>query len=369
MSTFRRLSPRAGHVIIIAVCWALVLVLDYVNTYLLIGDLTRLGKLQGDYPFLPDFAATAVLGLFGGLVGGYLLVYRVNSGRRHTSFMSDIIRSGVLFILIYLGAAVVILFTLAFAYNAFQTDAVSAFRAGWRNVGVNLYTPSFLVSMLVWGLFASGTQFMLQVNDKFGPGVLWKLITGKYYQPREEERIFMFLDLQSSTTIAERLGHRRFFEFLRELYQDVTSPITACGGEIYQYVGDEVVITWPPKRGLEDENCVRCFFEIEQAMDARRMHYEKRFGVVPMFKAGVHVGPATVGEIGVVKKDIVFTGDVLNTTARIQGECNRHRVNLIVSSDLLQRMRIEDAFHAVPIGEIALRGKAEPLALSVVLPA
>ena len=91
--------------------------------------------------------------------------------------------------------------------------------------------------------------------------------------------------------------------------------------------------------------------------------------VAPAFKAGVHVGPATVGEIGVMKKDIVFSGDVLNTTARIQDECNRHRVNLLVSADLLRLMKAKNAFHAIPIGEIPLRGKAEPLALSVVLPA
>jgi adenylate cyclase len=368
MSRFVRVSPRAGRVLIIGTCWMMALLVLYVNAWLLISDLTSEGKLDGAYAFLPDFAATAVLGLTGGLICGWVLVYKVNSRRRHNSFMSDIIRSGALFIVLYLAVAVVMLFALAFAFNLFHTDTLSALRAGWDNVVLNMLTPSFLVAMAIWGLLASGTQFMLQVNDKFGPGVLWRLITGRYHQPREEERIFMFLDLQSSTSIAETLGHRRFFELLRELYQDITWPITECAGEIYQYVGDEVVVSWPPTRGLQDVNCVRCFFQIEEAIDARRPDYLKRFGVAPIFKAGVHVGPATVGEIGVVKKDIVFSGDVLNTTARIQGECNRYRVNLLVSADLLQLMPVEDAFHAIPIGEIPLRGKSEPLALSVVLP-
>jgi adenylate cyclase len=356
-------------VLVIAGCWTLVLLGAYVNMYLLIGDLIRMGKLEGSYAFLPDFAGTLVLGLIGGLLGGYLLVYKLNSGRRHKSFMSDIVRSGLLFVAIYVGAAVVLLFTMAFAYNAFQMDAGASLAAGWRNVVVNLNTPSFIVSIPIWGVLVCGTQFMLQVNDKFGPGVLWKLITGRYYHPREEERIFMFLDLRSSTSIAERLGHRRFFELLRELYQDMTWPVTECRGEIYQYVGDEVVISWSPRRGLSDDNCIRCFYRIDETINAKRADYLDRFGVAPAFKAGVHLGPATVGEIGVLKKDIVYSGDVLNTTARIQAECNRHRVDLLVSSDLLERMGIGDAFHALPIGEIPLRGKAEPLALSVVLPA
>jgi hypothetical protein len=143
--------------------------------------------------------------------------------------------------------------------------------------------------------------------------VLWKLLTGKYYRPRDEERIFMFLDLRSSTAIAEQIGHKRFFEFLRELFQDVTRPVVESRGEIYQYVGDEV----PVERGLQDANCIACFFRIEQAIAAKGAEYLDRFGVAPAFKAGVHVGEATVGEIGVVKKDIVYSGDVLNTTSRM----------------------------------------------------
>jgi adenylate cyclase len=203
-------------------------------------------------------------------------------------------------------------------------------------------------------------------RSSFGPGVLWKLVTGKYYHPRDEERVFMFLDLRSSTEIAERIGHKRFFELLRELFQDVTKPVLDSSGDIYQYVGDEVVITWPVPRGIQDGNCIECFFRIERALAAKREEYVARFGVVPDFKAGVHVGAATVGEIGVVKKDIVYSGDVLNTTSRIQEECNRYGVNLLASSELLRRLALEPGYQAVPLGEIHLRGKSEALGLSEV---
>ena len=369
MPTPVRWSPPATRVLVIAASWTLALVLGYVDQYLHLDDLIRLGKVSSNYAFLPDLVGTAIMGLVGGLVGGYLLVYKVNSRHRHKSFHADMVRSLVLFLVFFLGLAVVLFFGMAFVYNATRMDLVSAARAGWTNVLVNLNGPSFFSGMVTWGLLVLVTQFMLQVNEKFGPGVLWKLITGRYYQPREEKRIFMFLDLKASTAMAEKLGHRGFFELLREVYQDITWPVTACGGEIYQYVGDEVVISWPPHRGIRDGDCIRCFFEVEEALESRRPDYIARFGVAPTFKAGAHVGTATVGEIGVVKKDIVFSGDVLNTTARIQGECNRHRVNLIVSSDLLQRMDTVDEWHAVPIGEIPLRGKTAPLALSVVLPA
>ena len=105
---------------------------------------------------------------------------------------------------------------------------------------------------------------------------LWKFITGKYYHPREEERIFMFLDLKSSTTIAEKIGNKKFFDLLREVFNDTTQPIIDCQGEIYQYVGDEIVITWPVDKGLEENNCLLCFFQVQQVLEARRDYYLKR---------------------------------------------------------------------------------------------
>jgi len=362
-------SPRAIRVGVIACAWTFTATLTYLDSYLLIGDLRSRGQLDGTYPFLPDFIGTAVVGFVGGLLGGYLLVYRLNSGRRHRSFMSDIARAGWVFLLIYISGSAGLVFLMAFGLNALGGHLVASLAAGWDNVVVNLASPSFLLNMLLWGLIVVATQFMLQVNDKFGPGVLWKLITGRYYHPREEERVFMFLDLKSSTAIAEKLGHRQFFEFLRDVYQDITAPVAEYGGEIYQYVGDEVVLAWTPERGSSNANAVRCFFAIEEALDARRQDYLGTFDVAPTFKAGIHVGAATVGEIGVLKKDIVYSGDVLNATARIQGECNRYRVSLLASEDLLAMVAASDAFHAVSIGELTLRGRSKPLSLSVVLPA
>ena len=360
------MTPNLTKVLVITASWTLLLLFSYVSTYLLVGDLIVLGKLTGTYEFWPDFVGNSVIGIVGGLLGGSLLVYKMNAAYKHATFLSSIVHSAVVFLLIFVGSQVVLLFAMPFTLDTVRTGLMSGLRSGARNLDVNLLTPTFLANVVFVGLVVAGTQFMLQVNDKFGPGVLWRLLTGKYYHPRDEERIFMFLDLRSSTEIAERIGHKRFFELLRELFQDVTKPVVDSRGDIYQYVGDEVVITWPVHRGVQDSNCIECFFRIERAIAAKSGRYIQEFGVVPAFKAGVHVGEATVGEIGIIKKDIVFSGDVLNTTARIQEECNRHQVDLLASSDLLERMSMGRRYAAALIGEIQLRGKAEALALSVV---
>ena len=361
-----RFNRRIKTVIIIALCWMFFISFSYVNSYFFVADLLTLNKLSGKYGFWEDFLGNLILGAFGGIAGGYLLVFKMERRYKQRSFLFGIINSGLMFILFYLSVAIFGLFFMGLIYHWLQIGFVTAAERAWRNLLINIQTPSFFVTMCVWGFLVSITQFMLQVNDKFGPGILWKFITGKYYNPREEERIFMFLDLKSSTTIAEKIGNKKFFEFIREVFHDITEPIINSCGEIYQYVGDEVVISWTIEHGLSNNNCLICFFNIEQMIEERKEHYLRKYGLLPSFKAGLHIGEATVGEIGVIKKDIVFSGDVLNTTSRIQGECNNHNVNILLSSTLLQRMPMNGEYEKIPLGEIQLKGKQEMVALNTI---
>ncbi len=146
--------------------------------------------------------------------------------------------------------------------------------------------------------------------------------------------------MKSSTTIAENLGHVKYFEMLRAYYSDLSDPIIKYTGEIYQYVGDELVVSWKLKNGLQDNNCIECFFAMKAAIRKQTEKYNEKFGLLPEFKAGFHVGKVTTGEIGVIKKEIIFTGDVLNTAARIQGLCNLFEVDILISADLKKMLKL-----------------------------
>jgi adenylate cyclase len=91
--------------------------------------------------------------------------------------------------------------------------------------------------------------------------------------------------------------------------------------------------------------------------------FEEHFGVVPDFKAGLQVGSVTTGEIGALKKEIVFTGDVLNQTARIQGLCNTYGVDVLVGDALRVRLDAHDDWVFRSLGEQVLRGKDQPVEL------
>ncbi|MBC6994098.1 adenylate/guanylate cyclase domain-containing protein [Neolewinella lacunae] len=209
--------------------------------------------------------------------------------------------------------------------------------------------------------------FFLEMNNKFGPGKLQKIFLGKFNTPVEEERIFMFLDLKSSTTIAEKLGGIQYHLFLKEVFSDVTIPILATQGDIYQYIGDEIVLTWEITHPENAVNCIQCFFEIQQLLEKKESRYLRKFGLTPQFKAGAHFGYVIAGEIGVIKRDITYSGDVLNTTARIQGMCNELKSNFLISRPLFEMggLNAQD-YKFEQKGDILLKGKAESMELIAV---
>jgi len=220
-----------------------------------------------------------------------------------------------------------------------------------------LASPGQLVLVVYTLVIYSLLVLFLQINHLLGEGILWKFIRGKYHKPREEERIFMFLDMKSSTTIAEQLGHVRFYTLLNELFHEISEPILQTKAEIYQYVGDEVILTWEVEHGLKNSNCLKTFFMFQESLLKNSENYIKNFGVKPEFKAGLHFGKVVSAQIGDLKREIVYNGDVLNTTARIQNECNKYQRNCLVSGTLMSRLRQMNGFQWERIDAVTLRGK------------
>jgi adenylate cyclase len=93
----------------------------------------------------------------------------------------------------------------------------------------------------------------------------------------------------------------------------------------------------------------------------------ERFGLVPEFKAGYHIGEVTTGEIGIIKKDIIYPGDALNTAARIQGECNKYDEQVLISEHLLNKLTPGNDFGVSEIATILLRCKTTPAKLYSIL--
>jgi len=226
-----------------------------------------------------------------------------------------------------------------------------------------LYQESYLRDLGIITAISVVVISLLQIRRLHRPGDLIKYVTGKYHLPEEINKIFLFIDLKSSTGIAEKLGNTRYSSFLIDYYHDMTDAILMSKAEIYQYIGDEIILTWSFEKGIKHSRCINCFFDIKNTIGMRKEKYIEKYGVYPEFKASLHAGKVSVTWIGSIKKEIVYHGDVLNTTARIQAECNKYEQCFLVSEYMLQNVQLPEYLKSEFIDELQLKGKQQKIKL------
>lgn len=198
----------------------------------------------------------------------------------------------------------------------------------------------------------------MSVAQLIGPNTLGSLLLGRYYRPREEQRIVLFLDLVDSTGAAERIGDLRFHALLSEVFTRLSRLVADHGGEVYRYVGDAMIATWPLADPARNARAIGCLFACREALERAAPEFRRRYGEVPRFRAGMHAGPLVAGEIGGFKREIALLGDTMNTAARIEQACREAGHDLLVSQPLLDRSALPDGIHATALGPERLRGKA-----------
>ncbi len=352
-----RLKIQLKKLLLIVVAWTFIGFLQSIyDHFLLISHLSS--GFSSHYTLRAGLLLNVASGFMGGLMGGMVLIFVVGRKYRTAPYYKGVLVMCFSFI------AIVSFLTLLMAlqqtiskYGSLDTDEAIQFFNGM------LFTTMHLKNIILWALVVALTQMAIMINDKFGHGLLWDMIYGKYHLPRSEDRVFMFLDLRSSTTIAEKLGNEKYHQMLKDLFAHITDPILDHRGEIYQYVGDEVVISWKHDVGIAANNCINCFFSIKEKLTLKKQQYLEKYGFAPAFKAGIHFGKVIAGEIGIIKRDITYSGDVLNTAARIQGKCNDFEVDILTSQSLIEQLPDTTAFELKPLGSIALRGKEQRLEL------
>lgn len=328
----------------------------------LMGNAVIYPATGNDYDFKTSLIGLSIGSPIMGFLVGVLEVTLFKNIFKQYSFRLKLLLKTLFYVLVIFTLLVV----LTFLINGFRLNLPI-----WNKEVVNsMYAFvgnfAFTSTMIYGGVFVALGLFVSEMIDSLGVLVISSFFTGRYYRPQVENRIFMFLDMKSSTTIAEKLGHETYYQFLNAYYRDMTKAIIETQGEIYQYVGDEIVVSWPLAQGLNKNNCLRCFFLIKAILVQNSSKYLNTYGLIPEFKAGLHCGQVTTGEIGVIKKDILFTGDILNTTARIQALCNTLQTDLLLSHELVSQLKTDKEFSIDDLGEFELRGKGQKVKLYTV---
>lgn len=342
----------ARLIVVIAITWT---VYDY---FRFVG--LAFSEDKQDYPFLEINAGMSitriVLALIAHILMAFALIFPIKEKFRHIPIWINFILKSLMLCLCS------ILFSIFFFVIAYLVFYGKPFLQTFNELNYFLFntpwiTDSSFDKLKVFVI----TLFVLEINEKYSPGIFAKIFFGRYLRPREENRIIMFIDLKNSTPIAEKLGHQKYFYFIRDFIHHISMALLEYDGLIYQYVGDEIVVSWISNKGNKDK-CIQSLIKARKLIEKDSTHYRNTYGVIPEFRVGIHIGVVTVGEVGIVKKDLAISGDAMNTTARIRSASSELNQKFMASADFVEFAGLKD-FQVENMGDIDLKGKGEPLLL------
>jgi len=222
---------------------------------------------------------------------------------------------------------------------------------------------TFVDTMIFSAIATLAINFLIQISDVLGPRTLINFVTGRYHKPLQENRFVLFVDIAGSTGLAERLGGIGIHRFLDRTFRLLTGSVVDYHGEILGYVGDELIVTWPEKAGAVDARPLRCFLAMRETLERAGPRLAREFGAAPKIRGSLNFGPVIVGEIGNIKRAIVFNGDTMNAAARLE-ELSRG----VDGGFLAARAAIERFDTAAPVGlrdlgTMPIRGRVDAIAV------
>lgn len=301
------------------------------------------------------------------LARGYTSPSAIAVGISYGLFLSGALGGISLFIL--QGPMRVWLSGLSFTANLAVRSAVYAiiiiptlfFQLGEVVAGVPLdpSTRNFWIAIVYSVVFLFLANLVVEITNIVGGRAFLNLIIGRYHTPVEENRFVLFVDIAGSTGLAERLGGVGIHRLLDRTFRLLTLAVVDYHGEVLDYVGDEVIVTWRENSGAIDCRPLRCFMAMRDELARASGQLQREFGVVPRIRGSLHFGPVIVGEIGDIKRAIVFNGDVMNTAARLEELSRTVDGGFLASRAAMERFSSAPPFAVRDLGRLPICGRAD----------
>lgn len=296
---------------------------------------------------------TTIIGLMIGLLAGIFELYYYPAKIRKFSFpVVFVLRSVYYFSIIVTTILLELIVARMIRYNMPFIEVLKS--AEFQHY---LMYEDFLIGILYATVLIILFNFTRLMYRKLGQRTLGDLITGKYVKPVKQNKIVMFLKIANTTSILRKLGRVRFNDFLNDFIFDITEPILAYRGEIYEYVDDQVIVLWNYKSGISNAGCIRAFFEAKDNLLMKKENYVQKYNVFPHIQAAYHAGPVIKGEIGVVKSTIKYSGDLMNMTSRLLEQCIQKGKELLIEKKLKDRISLPVIFESEETGSFVPKGK------------
>lgn len=346
MSTHRR-DYYLREIVSVALLWFLG---GMLFVYVKFNDIPN-NVIADAYPVMPDMTKEWIykFSVLSCLCIGLMM------GIFHTLIYPKMIRTRNILLTIMLRMAVFAALTTAIILIFLQFSGIPSH--AWKSTtlpsgsGVSVMVSMVLMEMLV------GLVVTLRTN--LGKNYFRNFIRNAYFTPIMENRIFMFMDLRDSTLLVEKMGSTAFSSFIQDCFKDLSSAALDLGGEIYQFVGDEAVITWPVKNQTQFKEAVDLHFSLIEKLEKKRAYYIGKHSHFPEFWSSIHSGMVSAALVGHYKKEIAYHGGVLNLCSRLQKVCRDYNTNLVVSESFYKELPYKSSFNCSAVSDIELKGISE----------
>jgi len=243
-------------------------------------------------------------------------------------------------------SVVVLLFVVAVHLSHLLTGRVDTLPIAYRRLPFAL---PLVIAFSVIGIVVMRTVHFIGIET------LFHLMIGTYHRPVIEEKVLLFLDINDSTGLAERLGAVQIKSLVGKFFFDISKPITNYGGEIYLYKGDGLIALWNWNEAIRGNRILRAIDAVFASVARERPVYQRQFGVVPRFRIGVHGGEVVVSEQGDTKRAIGVYGSTINIAARMEEAAKAHDVACVVSGDVVEALS-DGEQQLLPLGQEQVKG-------------
>src|ERR1700746_2812524 len=243
-------------------------------------------------------------------------------------------------------AFVAVLFVVAVHLSHLLTGQWDTLSRAYRRLPFAL---PLMIAFSVIGIVVMRTIHFIGIET------LFHLMIGTYHRPVLEEKVLLFLDINDSTGLAERLGSVQIKSLVGKFLFDISKPITNYGGEIYLYKGDGLIALWNWNEAIRRNKILRAIDAIFAAVRREQSGYQRQFGVMPRFRIGVHGGEVVVSEQGDTKRAIGIYGSTINIAARMEDAAKAHNIVCAISGDLAQALS-DGENRLLPLGDEQLKG-------------
>jgi len=268
-------------------------------------------------------------------------------------------------------------------------NTVLTIQYGEHLLGSALHSAYYWVTSYAYLVFGAGMGYMaysfrkttleavtlekanLQLGRYFSPNLIASITDGSqsFLEPggKRQPVAIMFIDIRGFTSMSEALPPEAVVRFLSDYHERMVRVIFKHGGTLDKFMGDGILATFgtPLTQADDLSRALKAGIEMKEAL--REMNQERALLGLPIIGQGIgiHYGEVIVGNIGTAERlEYTVIGDAVNQASRIESACKDLDHDFLCSASVVEGLAGE--IRTRPMGEVAVKGKKQPLQLFAV---